>query len=174
LSATLYRFYLEMRRGMEEFRRSYGLTGANAGAGETERDAAPADENGAESIPPASVADIEAGIREIKIHHAALLEGYQQATHEGSKRILESLDPEQLRKEFEDAKIRVGPISLRARWRPILVQAIWEEMLLRFQKYRSLEPSDFERFYRDGFRRGYRRFWAARLPQSPVETDATV
>jgi hypothetical protein len=170
---ALVRLYLELRRGMEEFRRVYGLSSAPA----------PAEEPSVESLlqsvrdPSTSTAarrELEAGIQAIKLHTAALLEAYQEAAQDGARRILETVDPEQLRREFEGAKIRLGPLSVPCRWRPLLIQAIWEEQLARFRRYRSLEAADFERFFRDGFRKGYRRFLDARSPrpdgENPVDS----
>jgi predicted component of type VI protein secretion system len=142
---------------MEEFQRVYGFAAVGAPLAEE------SDETFLLRLRdpvtgPAARRELEEGIQQLKLHYAALLEAYQSATHEGARRILESVDPEQLRREFEGGKIRVGPVAVPCRWRPLLTQAIWEEMLARFRGYRLLENADFERFFRDGFRAGYRRF----------------
>ncbi len=165
LNLILLGFYLEMRRGMEEFRRVYGLSVSEADSSSirpeklAERLFDPRE--GAEAL-----RELEGGLQELKIHHAALLEAYHQSTHEGARELLQTLDPDRLRESFEGGKLQVGPLRLSCRWRPILVQTIWEELLRRFQEYRVLEPGDFERFYIEGFRKGYRRFWEGRFPQS--------
>jgi hypothetical protein len=155
---------------MEEFRRVYGLSASEAGVSTVrpeelaERLFNPGEWNGA-------LRELEDGIQELKFHHAALLEGYHQATHEGARELLQSLDPERLREGFEGGKVQLGPLRLSCSWQPILVQAIWEEMLRRFQEYRALEPGDFERFYIEGFRKGYRRFWEGRPAPTDTQTS---
>jgi len=170
LTLLLYRFYLDMHRGMNEFLRAYGLGGTEAEAQEAPVQALPYSFFSATERDGA-LRELEEGIQELKIHHAALLEGYHHATQEGSRRILDSVDPERLRGEFEGSKVRVGPLKLDCRWPPLLNQAIWEEMLHRFQQYRVLDPADFERFFRDGFRAGYRRFRETRMPQSALPAE---
>lgn len=155
---TLLAFVLDMRRGMEEFRRAYGITGAG-----DESSVVTAEVLAQRiAVDPAARREVESIIQELKVHHVALLEGYNEATQAGSRRLLESLDPEKLRGEFEGGKVSVGPFQVSTRFRPVLVQAIWEEMLRRFKQYRALDAAQFERFYREGFQRGYRRFWDAR------------
>lgn len=162
VNLTLLAFFLEMTRGMEEFRRANEIPAAPSGlASATPSDLSrrllsPGD--GAEAM-----RRLTDGMQELKVHHAALLEGYHQATHEGARRLLERLDPEAIRREFEGGRVRVGPLSLSARFRPVLVQAVWEEFLRRQRLLAALEPGDLERFFRDGFRQGYWRFREARL-----------
>jgi hypothetical protein len=148
-------FLLDMWRGMEEFRRANQIPAADLEMSSLTLDrlAARLLEGDTEALE-----SLSRWVQELKVHHAALLEGYQEATGHGSRRILDELDPAALSREFEGARLKVGPVRLPARWRPVLVQAIWEEYLRRFQKLRSLEASEYERFHREGFRQGYRRF----------------
>jgi predicted component of type VI protein secretion system len=160
----LLRLFLGLRRGMVEFRRAYGL-----GEPESLLDSMNPEEvlgrlSTAEARGEVRIA-IERGIEDLMIHQASLLEAYQAATQRGSRTILDSLDPETLRNQVEAGKVRIGPITLPARFSPVLMQAIWEEFLRRFAELRRLDPADFERFYRDGFRDGYREFRAARSPR---------
>jgi hypothetical protein len=157
--------FLNLRRGMVEFRRAYGLDEA----------VSPLDSMTPEEIlrrlPVESTqgetwAALERGIGDLMVHQASLLEAYQAATQRGSQTLLDRLDPESLRNQIEAGKVRVGPVSLPARFSPLLMQAVWEEFLRRFAELRRLDPTDFERFYRDGFRDGYRDFHAARSENS--------
>jgi hypothetical protein len=158
---ALLTFFLEMVRGMGEFRRAYEIPGAESELASlsphdlARRLSAPAGAGEA-------LGSVAQAMQELKLHHAALLEGYHEATHEGSRRLLDGLDPEAIRRELGGSRVRVGPISLGVGFRPVLVQAVWEEFLRRYRQLRALEPSDFERFYRDGFRHGYRRFGESR------------
>ncbi len=158
---SLLAFFLEMLRGMEEFRRAYGIKGATS-----ELSAFPPEELARRLLagPESGRARdaLMAGVQDLKLHHAALIEGYHEATHAGAKRLLDDLDPEAIRRDFAGARVRVGPLSLGTNLRPVLVQVVWEEFLRRFQQLRALEPADFERFYREGFRDGYHRFREAR------------
>ena len=160
----LLRLFLGLRRGMVEFRRAYGL-----GEPESLLDSMTAEEilgrlSVAEARGDVWIA-IERGIEDLMIHQASLLEAYQAATQRGSRAILDALDPETLRNQIEAGKVRVGPITLPTRFSPVLMQAVWEEFLRRFAELRRLDPADFERYYRDGFRDGYREFRAARSPR---------
>ena len=160
----LLRLFLGLRQGMVEFRRAYGL-----GEPDSLLDSMTPEEilgrlSATEVRGDVWIA-IERGIEDLMIHQASLLEGYQAATQQGSRTILDSLDPEALRNQVEAGKVRIGPITLPARFPPVLMQAIWEEFLRRFADLKRLDPADFERFYRDGFRDGYREFRAARSPR---------
>ncbi len=162
--ALLLRLFVGLRRGMAEFRHAYGL-----GDPESHLD----------SLTPAEILErmctegvggeariaVARGVEELMIHHAALLEAYQAATQHGSRAILDSLDPEMIRSQVEAGKVRVGPLTLPVRFPPVLMQAVWEAFLRRFAELRRLDPADFERFYREGFREGYRAFRAARGPR---------
>jgi hypothetical protein len=160
----LLHLFLGLRRGMVEFRRAYGL-----GEPESLLDSMTPEEilgRLSEAEPRGDVRiAIERGIEDLMIHQASLLEAYQAATQRGSRAILDALDPETLRNQIEAGKVRVGPITLSTRFPPVLMQAVWEEFLRRFAELRRLDPADFERYYRDGFRDGYREFRAARSPR---------
>lgn len=160
LTLLLLDFYVHMTRGMTEFRRVYGLPGVEEPWAETSGEAA------RRVLSPdsgeAALARLEAGIQELKVHHAALLEAYHEATHRGTREILDALDPETIRREFRGAAIQVGPLKLPVAWKPVLMQAIWEEMLVRMRRLRGLEAADYEKFFREGFRDGYRKFWDSR------------
>lgn len=160
----LLRLFLGLRRGMVEFRRAYGL-----GEPDSLLDSMTPEEILERLSAPEAQGEVrvalERGIEDLMIHQASLLEAYQAATQRGSRTILDSLDPETLRNQVEAGKVRVGPLTLPARFPPVLMQAVWEEFLRRFAELRRLDPADFERFYRDGFRDGYREFRAARSPR---------
>jgi hypothetical protein len=162
----LLRLLLGLRRGMVEFRRAYGL-----GEPDSFLDSMTPEEILAGLAATGTGAEVrlalERGIEDLMIHQASLLEAYQAATARGSRTLLDSLDPEALRNQVEAGKVRIGPVTLPARFPPVLMQAVWEEFLRRFAELRRLDPADFERFYRDGFRDGYREFRAARGPRDP-------
>ena len=162
----LVAFYYDLVCAMGEFHRLYGLTGAGpAVPAETPDLLLKRLEDPATAA--AAHAQLAVGIRELKLHHAALLEAYHQAAHDGACELLDTIDPERLRREFEGEKVRVGPIRISCRWKPLLMQAIWEEQLARFRRYRAMEATDFERFFREGFRKGYRRFLDPERPAEP-------
>jgi hypothetical protein len=155
--------FLDLRRGMVEFRRAYGLEEAgsllDSMSPEEILRQLPADGARGETWTA-----LERGIGDLMVHQASLLEAYQAATQRGSRTLLDRLDPELLRNQVEAGKVRIGPVSVPAKFPPLLMQAVWEEFLRRFAELRRLDPTDFERFYRDGFRDGYRDFRAARSP----------
>ncbi len=165
LESTLLSFYLDMTRGMSEFRRAYGLDAA----GEPPPPRTPGDlarELSTEAEAGPAWRELRSGLQDLKVHHAALLEAYNEAAQTGSRRLLDSLDPNEIRKEFQGAKVRVGPFKIPCHSGPLLVQAIWEELLRRFRQYGALDAAQFERFYREGFQRGYRQFFEARASRS--------
>ena len=172
LNQKLVGFVLDFARGVEEFRRAYGISSEERswpapedftrrliGRGGEPRDAEEARR------------DLDAILADLKVHQIAVLEGYTEATHAGSVRLLDSVDPEKVRDQFDRGTVQVGPFRLSARSRPVLVQAIWEEILRRCQQYRALDAAQFERFYRDGFQEGYRRFWTARRPRGSSDAS---
>jgi hypothetical protein len=160
----LLRLFLGLRRGMIEFHRAYGL-----GDPESLLDSMTPEEilgRLSAAQPRGEVwTALERGIEDLMVHQASLLEAYQAATQRGSRALLDRLDPEALRNQVEAGRVRVGPLTLPVRFPPVLMQAIWEEFLRRFAELSRLDPTDFERFYRDGFRDGYREFRAARSPR---------
>ncbi len=170
VTVMLLGFFLDMERGMEEFRRAYGIPASEPGpkaqdAGDLARRLL--GDGGEETL-----ARLEASIQELKVHHAGLLEGYQEAAHEGAKNLLDMLDPDRIRREFAGTRIAVGPFKLSSRLRPVMIQVVWEEFLRRFAQLRALAPADFERFHREGFRRGYRNFRDARTGRRRGEEDS--
>jgi len=175
----LLSFYLDLQRGMEEFRRAFALEGATAASPAADASAAaggastatgpattPASPHawlvrlGTPEHSQAARLELEQRLQEIRLHFAALLEGYQRSVQSGSARLLETLDPEKIRREIEGQRIQVGPLRLSSGWRPVLTQAIWEEFLRRYRHYRSLDPADFERLFREEYRKGYNEFTA--------------
>lgn len=162
----LLRMFLALRGGMIEFRRAYALGDADS----------PLD-----SMDPPQILGrlavvtgrheileaLERGIEELMIHQTGLLEAYQAATQHGSRRILDRLDPKSMRDEVHGGSVRVGPLSIPSSFPPVLMQAVWEEYLRRFAELRQLDGTDFERYYRDGFREGYQEFRAARTSRRP-------
>ena len=162
--ALLLRLFLGLRRGMVEFRHAYGL-GDPESILDSLTPAEILERMAADGIGGEVRAAVERGIEDLMVHQAALLEAYQMATQQGSRAILDSLDPELLRNQVEGGKVRVGPLTLPVRFPPVLMQAVWEAFLRRFAELRRLDAADFERFYRDGFRDGYREFRAARSPR---------
>lgn len=161
VTLMLLGFFLDMQRGMEQFRKAYGIPGPDAGAGDPSAAEVAARLLGEEGDEVRI--RLQEAVQEIKVHQAGLLEGYQEAAHEGARRLLDVLDPEAIRREYAGTGIEVGPLKLPSRWRPVMMQVVWEEFLRRFAGLRSLAPADYERFHRDGFRRGYRGFREARL-----------
>lgn len=154
---ALVRLIHDLRRGRDEFRRAYGLPSvARAGADED----------------PAAVArrlldvSTEAGARrllqswvgELMLHQAALLEGYQAGAQAGTRAVLDRLDPAGLAAEVREGSVRMGLWRLAAQSGPLLQQAVWEEYLRRFRELRKMDPSEYERFSREGFRTGYEEF----------------
>lgn len=159
----LLRLFLDLRRGMLEFRRAYGLDeGASLLDSMTQEEILR--RLPTEGARGETWTALDRGIGDLMVHQASLLEAYQAATQRGSRTLLDRLDPETLRNQVEAGKVRVGPLTLPVSFPPILMQAVWEEFLRRFAELRRLDPADFERFYRDGFRDGYREFRAARSP----------
>lgn len=167
VTLMLLGFFLEMQGGMSEFRRAYGVPGGESAFGEPS----------AADLAGRLLGDggdelrrrLAEGMQELKVHQAGLLEGYQEAAHEGVRRILEVLDPEAIRREYAGTRIEVGPFKLSSRLRPVLIQVVWEEFLRRFAGLKALAPADYERFHRDGFRRGYRGFREARMGRRPAD-----
>ncbi|MBK8232228.1 MAG: hypothetical protein IPK72_16995 [Candidatus Eisenbacteria bacterium] len=159
LHRTLLHSLLELERGVLEFRRVYGIAS-------DELPLPDPDDLARRLAHPVEAAqarmELDRILQDLKVHQIALLEGYTEATQVGSQRLIESLDPEKVRDQFDRGSVQVGPLKVSARFRPVLIQAIWEEILRRCQQYRALDPVQFERFYREGFQRGYRRFWEAR------------
>lgn len=169
VTRLLLGFTLDMQRGMGEFHRAYGIPGSTSG---TEAPAAAdlmsrlLDEPGEEAG-----RRLQEVLQELKVHHAGLLEGYQEAAHEGARQLLDALDPEAIRREYAGSRIAVGPFKLSSRLRPVMVQVVWEEFLRRFARLRALAPADYERYHREGFRRGYRAFRDARLGRRSAGED---
>ncbi len=154
---------LDMHRAMGQFRRVYGLESEAVDlSGLTPQEAASRLRH--PSTAPAMRHQLQQASEEIKLHHAGLLEGYQASTYTGATEILDLLDPTRMAAEIQARTVRIGPLRLSSRFRPILMQAVWEEFLRRFRRLRKLEAPDFERYFREGFRQGYRRFAAGGRP----------
>ncbi|MBU1698551.1 MAG: hypothetical protein KJ970_14905 [Candidatus Eisenbacteria bacterium] len=157
VNLELLEFLLDMWRGMDGFRKANQLPGADPELLSLKpHDLAAKLLTSSEK--EAVRRSLHQWVQELKLHHAALLEGYQEAVAEGTRQILDEFDPEAMSRELEGTKVKVGPIMMNSSWRPLRTQAIWEEYLLRFQKLRALEAADYERFHREGFRQGYLRF----------------
>lgn len=150
-------FYLEMDRGVAEFRRAYALATGEEPQAFADRTAlarrlvSGPDAAGARAL-------IARRIQEIKLHQAALLEGYQCATHEGSHAILREIDPDTIRGEFCGARVRFGPVTVPLRSRALREQAVWEEMQRRVRALLQEDPATLERLYRSAFLKGYSAF----------------
>ena len=156
-------FLGDMVRGMDGYRRTFGLSSV---ALETFSEDGPAlpSRLGA----PGGAADMARAMAEVKLHQLAVMEGYYRATSEGSRHLLGEVDPQAVAEEAAKSGIQVGPVKLPGTFKPLLVQAVWEEMLRRFDRLRRLESADFDRFFREGFRSGYRECVEAQRPD-PAE-----
>ncbi|NNF06743.1 MAG: hypothetical protein HKN21_08280 [Candidatus Eisenbacteria bacterium] len=171
LNLLLASFVLDMSRGMEQFRKIYGLPSGNPVDESSEEKLLKRVLSGAEG--DAALNDLRDTLQDLKLHHAALLEGYQQATHIGSAEILRQLDPLSMERKHRDSSIKVGFMKLPSSFKPVMMQVIWEEFIDRFRKLRKLEPNDYEKFFRDGFREGYQKFRESRSGPRPAETGTS-
>lgn len=166
----LAQFLGDMVRGMDGYRKTFGLSTVELGA---------LSEEGSEDLAArlgggAGSDDMARAMAEVKLHQLAVMEGHYRATSDGSRRLLEEVDPQAVAKAAAGQGIRVGPVKLPGSFKPVLIQAVWEEILRRFDRLRRLESADFDRFFREGFRAGYRECVEAQRPEAvdtPEETQ---
>jgi hypothetical protein len=153
-------FLLDLRRGRREFLRAYGLSGDSVeDGGDPEKLAQSLLEEGKDGDTERL---LQRWMSELMLHQAALLEGHQAAIQAGTLDLLRQLDPAALAESVRRSGVRLGPIALATHSGPLLQQAVWEEFLRRFRDLRQLDPAEYERFFRDGYRRGYAAFHGTR------------
>ena len=157
----LVRFLVDLHRGRAEFRRVYGLV--DGGVEDTVEDP---DVLARRILDPATTGaamrTVQQWMGEVMLHEAGLLEASQAAAQSGTKELLDRLDPTALAESVRRGSVRLGPFALAARSGPLLQQAVWEEFLRRFRELRRMDPAEYERFSRAGFREGYTAFHRAR------------
>lgn len=106
---------------------------------------------------------------ELMLHQLALLEGYRTCVNEGTRKLLQVLDPAILTQKLNERKLKVGPWSLPVRAVPLLFQ--WHLLNYYRQKHGELLAEDrrvFEKkMYRPGFIRGYETRMATTPPAEP-------
>ena len=72
---------------------------------------------------------VDAILKELQLHHHALIAGYQAATVEGSRSLLQRVDPEEIWLQPEVGHVSVGPFRVPLGWKPVKMQLVWERML---------------------------------------------
>lgn len=164
--ALLVRIIQDLLRGRDEFRRAYGLPGS------VRSDAMEDPAGFARRLLSAGAAsDARRGLQEwmaeLMLHQAGLLEGYQSAAQSGTRAVLDLLDPVEIAETVRRGAVRMGPWRFAAQSGPLLQQAVWEEFLRRFRELRKMDPAEYERFSREGFRAGYEAFQQARGGREP-------
>ena len=91
------------------------------------------------------------------IHVIGLLEGYKKSIDDGTRSILQRLDPDEIRREVAGTKARLGPITIPYRFLPPLL--LWRIVRVLGERHRELTEEDRgileKKLYRPAFIRSY-------------------
>ncbi|MGE5845771.1 MAG: hypothetical protein ACM34O_03525, partial [Ignavibacteria bacterium] len=96
-------------------------------------------------------------IQNLLAHQVGLLEGYKTSVMEGSKALLQSLDPQLIEQELQKKNMRAGGLDI-AKIIPLLgSKKILEAIKENFRKYVS-DPYHIEKkFFRPHYLKGYQK-----------------
>lgn len=94
---------------------------------------------------------------QLSFHQLALLNGYRACVSEGSRKLLEEVEPDTLQHEAERRRIQIGSWQLPNPLAPLLARG--QSFLLYRRRYNDLLQEDrsylFEKIFHPGFMRGY-------------------
>jgi len=113
---------------------------------------------------------------EIMLHQISMLDGYKAGINEGSKKILERMDPPRLKKQLAAMKWNLGPIRLPYRLLPVL----YRKKLIRLfaDAHKELFQEDQaiieKKYFRPAYIRNYyKRMDSLRAKESSAKRDST-
>lgn len=113
---------------------------------------------------------------ELMLHQLALLEGYRTCVNEGTRKLLQVLDPAILTQKLSERKLKIGPWDIPIHAVPLLFH--WHLLKYYRQKHGELLAEDRRMFekkmYRPGFIRGYETRMATTPPAEPLGTAASL
>lgn len=94
---------------------------------------------------------------QIFLHVIGVLEGYRQSVEEGTRSLLQKIDPAMLRKEVANSKFKLGPMEIPYKFVPFLLPFGIVKLSIRRHHDLLLEDRGVleKRYFRPGFIHGY-------------------
>lgn len=95
--------------------------------------------------------------RDVLVHMVGLLDGYRRSVEEGSKRLLQKIDPETTRQSLKAMSLKLGSVKIPYKYLPVFFE--WQLLQQFRKKYRDVQEEDRgvieKRDFRPGFIKGY-------------------
>lgn len=106
--------------------------------------------------------DLEKALNELKYHQLAFLSGFRASIKEGTKEILQKIDPARLEAELASQSVSLAGLKIPFKLHPFRKQALWKEYKRRYDELMQEEEQHIEAKFRSHFRQGYVSFMAAK------------
>ncbi len=98
------------------------------------------------------------------LHQVALLDGYKTTVIDGTRRLLQSIDPKTITTELSQQAFKIGPLSIPVKFIPGYFQ--WKVMQLYKKRHRELIAEDQGIFEKKIFRPGFIKGYSVRMTSS--------
>jgi hypothetical protein len=106
--------------------------------------------------------DLEKALNELKYHQLAFLSGFRTSIKEGTKEILQKIDPAKLETELMGRGVSIAGLKIPFKLLPFRKQALWKEYKRRYDELMQQEEQHLEAKFRTHFRQGYVSFMATK------------
>ena len=116
----------------------------------------------------ATVAGLKSALEELKHHQLATMAGYERSVAEGTRAVMDRLDPHSIENEFLAAATDSG-VKRAAGWRrflPFRGLYLWRLYRKRFDQITSEDARWYQRQFLPAFRQGYRDYMVGRMTGS--------
>ena len=116
----------------------------------------------------ATVAGLKSALEELKHHQLATMAGYERSVAEGTRAVMDRLDPRSIENEFLGAVTDSGE-KRPAGWRRFLPGRglfLWRLYRNRFEQITSEDARWYQRQFLPAFRQGYRDYMVGRMTGS--------
>ncbi len=116
----------------------------------------------------ATVAGLKSALEELKHHQLATMAGYERSVAEGTRAVMDRLDPHSIENEFLGAVTDSGE-KRAAGWRrflPFRGLYLWRLYSNRFEQITSEDARWYQRQFLPAFRQGYRDYMVGRMTAS--------
>lgn len=115
-------------------------------------------------VDPQEATGLRESLDELKHHQLATMAGYERSVVEGSRALMDSLDPASIEREFLGAagKDRERPTFTLKRFLPLRGYFLWKSYQKRFAQIASEDALWYQRQFLPAFRSGYRDYMVSR------------
>lgn len=99
---------------------------------------------------------LKEAFQDVLIHQIAILDGYKRSTIDGTKKLLQEINPTEILKTFEKEGLKVGSINMKRLFRSLFYGKLWQIFCHKYSELLAEDRGIFEKkMFRPGFISAY-------------------